>query len=117
MSASSGLWSGEVVATLWLVIVILGVVCSGRGSAAPYAVAGYIAAAYWFTSSTSFANLAVTAGRTLMDTFAGIAPASAPAFVAAQLVGGLGAIALVRFLFPHRQSVDLVVAHDRADAA
>lgn len=95
-----GLVIGEVVATFGLVIVILGVVRSGRASAAPFAVGGYIAAAYWFTSSTSFANPAVTIGRTLSDTFAGIEPASAPAFIAAQVVGGLLAVALARFLFP-----------------
>jgi glycerol uptake facilitator-like aquaporin len=114
--SSGGLWLGEVVATFGLVTVILGVVRAGRRPAAPYAVAGYIAAAYWFTSSTGFANPAVTAGRTLTDTFAGIAPRSAPAFVAAQLAGGMVAIALARFLFPHRPGVDLVVAHDHADA-
>ena len=78
---------GEVVATFGLLIVILGVVRSGKATTAPFAVAGYIAAAYWFTSSTSFANPAVTIGRTLSDTFAGIAPASVPAFIVAQLVG------------------------------
>jgi glycerol uptake facilitator-like aquaporin len=114
--SSGGLLLGEVVATFGLVTVILGVVRAGRRAAAPYAVAGYIAAAYWFTSSTGFANPAVTAGRTLTDTFAGIAPGSAPAFVAAQLAGGMVAIALARFLFPHRPGVDLVVAHDHADA-
>ena len=72
------LWLGEVVATFGLLMVILGVVRSGRGSTAPFAVAGYIAAAYWFTSSTSFANPAVTIGRTLSNTFAGIDPASVP---------------------------------------
>jgi arsenate reductase len=97
--SSSGLWLGEVVATFGLLIVILGVVRGGRASAAPYAVGGYIAAAYWFTSSTSFANPAVTVGRTLTDTFAGIRPSSAPAFVVAQLIGGLAAIALARFLW------------------
>ena len=71
-------WLGEVVATFGLLLVILGVVRSGRAATAPFAVAGYIAAAYWFTSSTSFANPAVTIGRTLSDTFAGIAPSSAP---------------------------------------
>ena len=115
--SSGGLWLGEVVATFGLVTVILGVVRAGRRAAAPYAVAGYIAAAYWFTSSTGFANPAVTAGRTLTDTFAGIAPGSAPAFVAAQLAGGIVAIALARFLFPHRPGVGLVVAHDHADAS
>ena len=62
-------------------------------------VGGYIAAAYWFTSSTSFANPAVTIGRTLSDTFAGIAPSSAPAFIGAQIVGGLLALAVANYLF------------------
>src|SRR5205807_5606354 len=78
--STGGLWLGEVVATFGLLMVILGVVRSGRASTAPFAVGGYIAAAYWFTSSTSFANPAVTVGRTLTDTFAGIRPSSAPAF-------------------------------------
>ena len=74
--------AGEFVATFGLLLVILGVVRAGRASVAPFAVGGYIAAAYWFTSSTSFANPAVTIGRTLTDTFAGIAPSSVPVFVA-----------------------------------
>ena len=85
MRDGGGLWLGEVVATFGLLTVILGVVRSGRSSAAPFAVGGYIAAAYWFTSSTSFANPAVTIGRTLTDTFAGIKPSSAPAFIVAQI--------------------------------
>ena len=115
--ATGGLWLGEIVATFGLLVVVLGVVRSGRSSSAPFAVAGYIAAAYWFTSSTSFANPAVTIGRTLTDTFAGIAPASAPAFVAAQLAGGGAAIALSRYLFPDLPAPDLIVPHDRPDAA
>ena len=114
--SSGGLWLGEVVATFGLLLVILGVVRSGRASAAPFAVAGYIAAAYWFTSSTSFANPAVTIGRTLTDTFAGIAPSSAPAFIVAQLLGGAIAIALARYLYPDRPATDLIVPHDHADA-
>ena len=114
--SSEGLWLGEVVATFGLLIVILGVVRSGRASAAPFAVAGYIAAAYWFTSSTSFANPAVTIGRTLSDTFAGISPASVPAFIVAQLVGGGLAIALARYLHPDLPAADLIVPHDQAEA-
>jgi glycerol uptake facilitator-like aquaporin/SAM-dependent methyltransferase len=98
--SSGGLWLGEIVATFGLLTVILGVVRSDRPAAAPYAVGGYIAAAYWFTSSTSFANPAVTIARSLTDTFAGIAPSSVPPFVAAQLAGGAAALALARFLFP-----------------
>ena len=97
--SGSAQWLAEVVATFGLVTVILGVARSSRPSAAPFAVAGYIAAAYWFTSSTSFANPAVTVGRTLTDTFAGIRPSSAPGFVAAQVVGGASALALARYVF------------------
>ena len=89
----------EMVATFGLVLVILGVVRTGRATTAAYAVAGYIAAAYWFTSSTSFANPAIAVGRMLSDTFAGIRPSSAPAFIAAQLVGATLAVVLARFLF------------------
>ncbi len=113
--SSVGLWLGEVVATFGLLTVILGVVRSGRATAAPFAVGGYIAAAYWFTSSTSFANPAVTVARSLTDTFAGIRPASVPAFVTAQFVGGLAAVALARFLHPSIPAADVVVPHDQAD--
>jgi len=113
--SSGGLWLGEVVATFGLLMVILGAVRSGRGSAAPFAVGGYIAAAYWFTSSTSFANPAVTIGRTLTNTFTGIKPSSAPAFIVAQLLGGLGAVALARYLYPHLPAVDLIVPHEQPD--
>lgn len=101
----------EVVATFGLVLVIFGVVRSRRTSAAPFAVGAYIGAAYFFTSSTSFANPAITLGRTLSDTFAGIAPASAPAFITAQLVGGALAIACARALYPDLADVaaDVVV--------
>lgn len=109
--SSGALWLGEGVATFGLLLVVLGVVRAGRASVAAFAVGGYIAAAYWFTSSTSFANPAVTIGRTLTDTFAGIEPASAPAFVAAQVVGGLGAVALVRFWIPRRPAAELLVQH------
>ncbi len=94
------LWLAESVATFGLLSVIFGVVRSGRASAAPFAVGGYIGAAYWFTSSTSFANPAVTVARTLTDTFAGIRPSSVPPFVLAQLAGGLAAVALALFLHP-----------------
>lgn len=95
-----GLWLGEVVATLGLVMVVFGSLRSGRGDTVAYAVAGWITAAYWFTSSTSFANPAVTVARTLSDTFAGIDPASAPVFVLMQLVGGALGFGLVHLLFP-----------------
>ncbi len=95
-----GLWLGEVVATLGLVVVVFGVLRAGRSGAVAYAVGGYITAAYWFTSSTSFANPAVTIARTLSDTFAGIAPGSVAMFVLMQLLGGAAAYVLVRLLYP-----------------
>lgn len=93
-----GQWIAEVTATLGLVLTILGCV-AGAPSAVPYAVGLYITSAYWFTASTSFANPAVTLARSLSDTFAGIAPASVPAFVAAQIAGMLLAILLARRLW------------------
>jgi len=90
----------EGVATLGLLLVIFGVVRSGRSNVAAFSVGGYIAGAYYFTSSTSFANPAVTIARMFSDTFAGIAPGSAPAFIAAQLVATGVAVALVRFIYP-----------------
>jgi arsenate reductase len=90
----------EVIATLGLILVIFALARSGRTVTAPAAVGAYIGAAYWFTSSTSFANPAITVGRMFSDTFAGIAPASVPGFVVAQLVGGLIAIGVVRALYP-----------------
>jgi arsenate reductase len=110
--SSPALWLGEIVATFGLLSVILGVARSGRGVFAPFAVGGYIAAAYWFTSSTSFANPAVTIARTMSNTFAGIKPSSAPAFIAAQLAGALGATGLVRFLHPDLSPDDVVVPHE-----
>ncbi len=98
--SSWGLWLGEVVATFGLVLVVFGVVRSGRRSAAPFAVAAYVAGAVLFTSSTSFANPAVTLSRTLSDSFTGIAPASVAPFVVAQLVGAALALAVVRTLYP-----------------
>jgi arsenate reductase len=110
--SSTGLWLGEIVATFGLLTVILGVVRAGRSTVAPFAVGGYIAAAYWFTSSTSFANPAVTIARTLTDSFAGIKPSSAPMFIVSQLLGALIAIALAVFLFPHMPADDVVVPHE-----
>jgi glycerol uptake facilitator-like aquaporin len=111
--SSGGLWVGEIVATFGLLMVILGVVRSGRSSTAPFAVAGYIAAAYWFTSSTSFANPAVTIGRSLTDTFTGIRPSSVPVFVVFQLVGAALAVVVVRVLYPTVTDVaaDVIVPH------
>jgi glycerol uptake facilitator-like aquaporin len=92
-------------------LTIIGVVRSGRTNVVAFAVAGYITAAYWFTSSTSFANPAVTIGRSLTDTFAGIAPASVPPFVAAQVVGGLLAVGLFLVWFPDVREPELLMEH------
>ncbi|SCL13507.1 Glycerol uptake facilitator (Major Intrinsic Protein Family) [Micromonospora rhizosphaerae] len=97
------LWLAEVVATAGLVVLVFALARSGRTSAAPAAVGAYLGAAYWFTSSTSFANPAVTIGRAFTDTFAGIAPTSVPGFVAAQLVGGLVAITALAAWYPHAE--------------
>jgi glycerol uptake facilitator-like aquaporin len=95
----AGQWLAEAVATFGLLLTIFG--CAARTpAAAPYAVALYITAAYWFTASTSFANPAVTVARSLSDTFAGIAPAGVPGFVAAQLVGVAAAICVGASLWP-----------------
>lgn len=99
--SSGPLWLSEVVATVGLLLVIQGCVRTGRVAAVPFAVGAWITGAYWFTSSTSFANPAVTVARTLSDTFAGIAPSSAPMFIAMQLVGTVVAFGLVRLLYPH----------------
>jgi glycerol uptake facilitator-like aquaporin len=98
------LWLAEVVATFGLVLVVFGSLRTGRPSSVAVAVGGYITAAYWFTSSTSFANPAVTLARILSDTFAGIAPASAPAFLVCQAVGGVLGWVTVRVLFPEQRS-------------
>ncbi len=98
--SGGGLWLGEAIATFGLALVVFGVVRSGRVNVVPFAAGAYIAAAYFFTSSTSFANPAVTLGRTLSNTFAGIAPSSAPAFVGFQLVGTAIAVAAIRVLYP-----------------
>ncbi len=90
----------EVIATLGLLLVIFALARTRRGSLAPAAVGAYIGAAYFFTSSTSFANPAISVGRMFSNTFAGIAPASVPAFVVAQLVGGVVAIGVLRVLYP-----------------
>jgi arsenate reductase len=95
-----GHWLAEAIATLGLLLVIFGLAHAGRSGKVAYAVAGYITAAYWFTSSTSFANPAVTIGRQFSDTFAGIAPSSIGGFVLAQLAGGLLGLFLIRVLFP-----------------
>ena len=94
-----GVWLAEIIATIGLLLVIHGCVRSGRSEAVPFAVGAWIGGAYWFTSSTSFANPAVTIARTLSDSFAGIAPRSAPVFIAMQVIGALLAFVLIRYLF------------------
>jgi len=94
-----GQWAGEAIATFGLILTILGT-ARHRPQWVPATVALYITAAYWFTSSTSFANPAITVARSLSDTFAGIAPRDVPAFVAAQLAGALAASTAARSLFP-----------------
>lgn len=115
--ASSGHLLAEVVATAGLVLLIFSLVRSGRGGSAAAAVGAYIGAAYWFTSSTSFANPAITVGRIFSDTFAGIAPSSVPAFIAMQLIGGAAALGLVRVLYPDltpAQAAEAIVPHQEA---
>jgi arsenate reductase len=104
--SSPALWLSEVVATVTLLLLIQGCVRTGRAAVVPFAVGAWIGGAYWFTSSTSFANPAVTVARTLSDSFAGIAPASAPMFIAMQLVGVVVAFGLVRLFYPHNRSED-----------
>ncbi len=98
--SGAALWLAEGVATAGLLLVILGLVRAGRSSLVAPMVAAYIVGAYWFTSSTSFANPAVTIARSLTDTFAGIAPSSVPAFVLAQIVGAAVGVALALVLWP-----------------
>jgi arsenate reductase len=107
------LWGSEVLATFGLLLVIFGVVRSGRASAAPFAVGAYIGGAYFFTSSTSFANPAVTIGRIFSNSFAGIKPSSAPAFICFQLIGAALAVVVVRILYPAMAgaAADVVVPH------
>jgi arsenate reductase len=97
--ASGHLWLGEVVATTGLLLLIFALARSGRAAVAPAAVGAYIGAAYWFTSSTSFANPAITVARSLSNTFAGIAPHDVPMFIVAQLIGAALAALVARLLF------------------
>jgi arsenate reductase len=98
--ATSAHFLSEIIATLGLIVVIFALARSGRAASAPAAVGAYIGAAYFFTSSTSFANPAITIGRMFSDSFAGIAPASAPAFIGAQIIGGALAVGVIRVLYP-----------------
>lgn len=115
--SGANLLLAEVVATTGLVYLIFSLARSGRLNVAPAAVGAYIGAAYWFTSSTSFANPAVTVGRVFSDTFAGIDPTSVPGFIAAQIVGGLLGLGLLVALYPHpeRGVDDVVVPHHELD--
>jgi arsenate reductase len=108
--SSTGLWLSEVLATFGLVVLIFAVVRAGRAGLAPFAVGAYITAAYWWSSSTSFANPMIDLARTLSDTFAGIAPSSVPMFLLMQLVGGAAGVAVVALLYPSVAAVaDAVV--------
>jgi glycerol uptake facilitator-like aquaporin len=118
---STGHLVGEVVATAGLIALIFTLARTGRAALSAAAVGAYIGAAYWFTSSTSFANPAVTVGRMFSDSFAGIAPGSAPGFITAQIVGALLGLALVLLLYPDAGASvdDVVVPHphtERTDA-
>jgi glycerol uptake facilitator-like aquaporin len=117
--ASAAHFLSEVIATLGLLLVIFALARSGRGRSAPAAVGAYIGAAYWFTSSTSFANPAITIGRMFSDTFAGIAPGSVLSFIGAQVVGGTLAVAAIKALYPAITPADaagIIVPHDSGPA-
>src|SRR5215468_1811939 len=117
--ASAGHFLSEIVATLGLLLVIFALARTGRERTAPAAVGAYIGAAYFFTSSTSFANPAITVGRMFSDTFAGIAPSSAPAYIGAQVLGGVLAVALVKALYPANSPAEaaaIIVPHDGSAA-
>ncbi len=118
--ATAGHFLSEIIATLGLMLVIFALARSGRSRVTPAAVGAYIGAAYFFTSSASFANPAITIGRMFSNTFAGIAPSSAPTFIAAQVVGGILAIGLVRLLYPGitpAEAADVTVPHDHSGSA
>jgi glycerol uptake facilitator-like aquaporin len=109
----------EVIATAGLIPVIFALARSGRLASAPAAVGAYIGAAYFFTSSTSFANPAITIGRMFSNTFAGIAPSSAPAFIAAQIIGGALAVLVIRALYPRlapAEAAEIIVPHHQDPA-
>jgi len=117
--ATPGHFLSEVIATLGLILVIFALARSGRSRSAPAAVGAYIGAAYFFTSSTSFANPAITVGRMFSDTFAGIAPSSVPSFIAAQIAGGAVAVVVIRALYPRltpEEASDIIVPHHGSQA-
>jgi glycerol uptake facilitator-like aquaporin len=110
----------EVVATLGLLLLIFALARTRRGHSTPAAVGAYIGAAYFFTSSTSFANPAIAVGRMFSDTFAGIAPSSAPVFVAAEVVGGVLAVVVIKILYPDvtpAEAADVVLPHHEPEVA
>src|SRR5208282_2350935 len=108
----------EVLATVGLILVVFALARSGRSHLAPAAVGAYIGAAYFFTSSTSFANPAITVGRMFSNSFAGIAPSSVPSFVSAQVLGGLVAVAIIWLLYPgvtKAEAADVIEPHLRGE--
>jgi glycerol uptake facilitator-like aquaporin len=115
--SSGGLWLSEALATFGLVLLVFALVRSGRTAVAPFAVGAYITAAYFWSSSTSFANPMIDLARTLSDTFAGIAPGSVPMFVLMQALGGAAAVAVVILLLPEaaERAERVVVPHDPAE--
>jgi len=116
--ASGPHFVSEIVATFGLILVIFALARTKRTHLAPAAVAAYIGAAYFFTSSTSFANPAIAVGRMFSDSFAGIAPSSVPLFVVAEVIGGLVAIAAIAVLYPRltkEEAADIIVAHHDID--
>jgi glycerol uptake facilitator-like aquaporin len=118
--ASVGHFLSEVVATLGLIVLIFALARTGRGKSAPAAVGAYIGAAYFFTSSTSFANPAIAVGRMFSNSFAGIAPSSVPSFVVAEALGGALAFVVVKVLYPGvtpAEAADVVVAHHPTETA
>jgi len=113
--ASGAHFLSEIVATLGLILVIMALARSGRVRSAPAAVGAYIGAAYFFTSSASFANPAISIGRMFSDTFAGIAPSSVPSFIGAQIIGGALAFGVVRVLYPDvtaAEAADVIVPRE-----
>src|SRR4051794_34992209 len=115
--SSGGLWLSEALATFGLVVLIFGLVRSGRAAVAPFAVGAYITAAYWWSSSTSFANPMIDVARMLSNTFAGIAPSSVSMFIVMQLVGGAAAVVVVHVLYPTftDAAADVVVPHPQSE--
>jgi glycerol uptake facilitator-like aquaporin len=117
--ATGAHWLSEMVATIGLLLVIFALARTGRSHIAPAAVGAYIGAAYFFTSSTSFANPAITVGRMFSNSFAGIAPSSVPDFISAQVVGGVLAFGLLRGLYPgmtKADAADVIEPHLRGES-